>query len=192
MRYLRKLLIMTAAIAAVAAMTATTASAAVEVKDANGEPCGQATVCEISLSGYLEVSAAPGYGSGSLECSMQATMQVSDSGALDITQIAPTLGGYTCSLMDDCDNAGWSGQIYTPDEYGSGSEDFVAEIIMCLRANSNVAAIQLGIDDIQAPPPYLSYQSWSLEEQQYGGPDLLIDGSLFDHVEQDIVVTDVE
>jgi len=163
MRYLRKLLIMTAALAAVAAITATTASAEVQVT------CDDD--CQIELEGYVSVERTDGL--GSVTCRLEMQGDVSLGGEVSIHNVDSWAGDSYCpSYMSDCGNYGWIGQIVGPgDEAYTGTDDYEVLMYMCFSPQWVWHEVRWGIDSVEPPPPYehLAHLTWSLPEQNWDG-----------------------
>jgi hypothetical protein len=187
MRTLRKLFLYTTMALATTMLAASAASASVEVRDADGEYCGQDDNCVITIDGKLEArNAPPGSGLSYATCDdVSVTITVTEYGELLANTIEAdgygnqwTQGCYQpntdIGYFDDCGDYGWSGQILGPgDSYGnvsySGLNDYDAVLTTCFEGNPNsidnyYATIRFGLDAPDSPTGQLN---WTFDDQYH-------------------------
>lgn len=189
MRKLRNLLLLSMAAMALSALTASAASATVEVRNSSGQLCGSEADCEVLLDGQMTLT-QNGF---TKQCNVDMTVRVFESGALDVPAIDAYGDSVICvgaqgPLLDDCQDAGWTGQILAPGDEGfSGENDFDAVFDSCFEAFDFNAPLRFGLDDT-------THLNWSLDQQPYAGGGITIHGTGYDGptTNEDLDITNVE
>lgn len=180
MRKLRMLAALTATALAVVGSVASTATAAVEVSGGG-----------VTLEGTMDID-HPAYTPDELYCQVDLTMDVDGTGAIDVTDVAaqdayPSQPAGHCrwpdgqsEMLNDCEDAGWSGQILGPGDQWErpgdnqlveyeGTGDFEAVISACMDWTDYFSApppiLRFVIDTVYDSPPVPDHEVWSLPEQ---------------------------
>jgi len=176
MQRLRLLVVLVASTFIVGGLHVSSATAAVDVSNP-----GQA-----ELSGRMAIEVTQGSNSETYACHTDLTMDVSDDGVITVTDVTPTWdqtvnqwychpSGYE-AWLNDCDDAGWTGQILGPgDQWERGDQvveyagtgDFEAVMDACTKWSRDAVSsdpgnpiIRFAIDEVAQ-----GSESWSLPEQ---------------------------